>query len=59
MVSKWLLDRLNNSNPIGKGEYAQKLSYKLYKKGIDLSIPKYIEEAIKWVIGIQEKMNTL
>lgn len=54
-ASKWLLDRLGNSNPVGKGEYAQRISHKLYKKEIDLSVPEYIENSIKWIIGISEK----
>jgi putative ATP-dependent endonuclease of the OLD family len=39
-----------------KGEFAQKLSYKLAnKKGIKFSVPKYIEDAILWVTDIKPK----
>ncbi len=51
--AKWILERLENQKPIGKGEFAQLLSYKLNKHEISLSVPKYIEEAIKWIIGIE------
>ena len=51
--SKWILERLENQNPIGKGEFAQLISYKLSKNEISLSIPKYIEDSIKWLIGIE------
>lgn len=54
-ASKWLLDRLGNSNPVGKGEFAQRLSFKLNKNEVELSVPEYIENAIKWIIGIAEK----
>lgn len=52
-ASKWLLDRLEKSNPCGKGEYAQLLAYKLNNGEIELSVPSYIENAIKWVIPIK------
>jgi len=52
-AAKWILDRLENSNPVGKGEFAQLLAYNLNKNEISLSVPKYIEEAIKWVIGLR------
>ncbi len=51
--AKWILERLENQNPIGKGEFAQLLAYKLNKNQISLSVPKYIEYAIKWVTGIE------
>lgn len=54
-ASKWLLDRLSNSNPVGKGEFAQRIAYKLHLGKIELSVPKYIEDSIKWVIGIDSK----
>jgi len=54
-ASKWLIDRLENSNPTGKGEFAQLLSYKLRTGEVTLSVPEYIELGIKWVIGISEK----
>jgi putative ATP-dependent endonuclease of OLD family len=39
-----------------KGEFAQKLSYKLATKtGIKFSVPKYIEDAILWVTDIKPK----
>ena len=50
---QWILVRLEASNPIGKGEFAQLLAYKLNKNEISLSVPKYIENAVKWVIGIK------
>ena len=56
-ASKWLLDRLSNSNPVGKGDFAQRLAYKLHQNKIELSVPKYIEDAIKWVIGVVDKSN--
>jgi len=51
--AKWILDRLEASNPVGKGEFAQILAYKLNQSEISLSVPKYIEDAIKWSIGIE------
>ena len=54
-VAYWILCRLENAYPIGKGEFAQILSTKLSKGEIVLSVPEYIELAIKWVIGINEK----
>jgi hypothetical protein len=40
-----------------KGEFAQKLAYKLATEtGIDFAVPKYIEDAILWVTDI--KPNT-
>ena len=59
VASKWLLDRLVNSNPIGKGEFAQVLSFKLNKKEIELSVPEYIENSIKWLIGIPKVSTKL
>ncbi len=53
-AAQWLLERLQSSNPIGKGEFAQLLAHKLNQNAISLSVPKYIEDAIKWVIGIRE-----
>lgn len=39
-----------------KGEFAQKLSYKLANEsGIKFSVPKYIEDAILWVTDIKPK----
>lgn len=39
-----------------KGEFAQKLTYKLaIKTGIIFSVPKYIEDAILWVTDIKPK----
>jgi predicted ATP-dependent endonuclease of OLD family len=57
-AAKWIIDRLENSNPIGKGEFAQKLSYKIHSEGVELSVPKYIEDSIKWVIGISQNDTT-
>jgi len=57
-AAKWILERLENSNPIGKGEFAQKLSYKIHSEGIELSVPEYIKESIKWVIGISQNDTT-
>lgn len=54
-ASKWLLERLENSNPVGKGEFAQFLSFKLSKGEINLSVPAYIEDAIKWVIKVPDE----
>lgn len=56
-ASKWLLTRLENSDPVGKGEYAQMLSFKLNNKEISLRVPSYIENAIKFVIGIPENLT--
>lgn len=53
-AAKWILDRLENNNPIGKGEFAQLIAYKLTKGEISLSVPQYIKEAVKWVIGVKE-----
>lgn len=50
IAAKWILDRLNNNYPIGKGEFSQLLSFKLYKKELVLTPPKYVEEAIEWLI---------
>lgn len=58
VAAKWILDRLENSNPIGKGEFAQKLSYKIHSENIELSGPEYIKESIKWVIGISQNDTT-
>ncbi len=39
-----------------KGEFSQKLSYKLATvSGIEFSVPKYIEDAILWVANIKPK----
>ena len=39
-----------------KGEFAQKLAYKLATEtGIEFAIPKYIEDAILWVTDIKPK----
>lgn len=39
-----------------KGEFAQKLAYKLATEtGIEFSVPKYIEDAILWVTNIKPK----
>ena len=57
-AAKWILDRIENSNPIGKGEFTQKLSYKIHSEGVELSVPKYIKDSIKWVIGIPQKDTT-
>lgn len=39
-----------------KGEFSQKLSYKLATvSGIEFSVPKYIEDAILWVTNIKPK----
>ena len=57
IASKWLLDRLVNSNPVGKGEFAQLLSFKLNKGEVDLSVPQYIEDAIKWLIGVSKELT--
>lgn len=54
-AAKWLLDRLGYSNPMGKGEFAQQLALKLSKKEVILAVPAYIEEAIKWILGISVK----
>jgi predicted ATP-dependent endonuclease of OLD family len=51
-ASKWLLDRLEKSYPIGKGEFAQIISFKLNKNEINLDVPEYIENAIKWLISV-------
>lgn len=41
-----------------KGEFAQKLSYKLANESsIEFSVPKYIEDAILWVTGIKPKTS--
>jgi len=41
-----------------KGEFAQKLSYKLANEiGIDFSVPEYIERAILWVTDLKPKAN--
>ncbi|MBK6965348.1 MAG: hypothetical protein IPH20_15805 [Bacteroidales bacterium] len=55
IAAKWLLDRLGNSYPLGKGEFAQQLALKLNKREVSLSVPGYTEDAIKWAIGISEK----
>ena len=48
-----LLSLIENS----KGEYAQKLAYKLAtEKGIEFTVPKYIEDAILWVTDIKPKI---
>ena len=57
-AAKWILERLKNSNPIGKGEFAQMLSYKIHSEKIKLSVPEYIKESIKWVIGISQNDTT-
>lgn len=57
-AAKWILERIENSNPIGKGEFAQMLSYKIHSEKIKLSVPEYIKESIKWVIGISENDTT-
>lgn len=58
LAAKWILERLENSNPLGKGEFAQKLSYKTHLEDVELSVPKYIMESIKWVIGISQNDTT-
>ena len=36
-------------NSVGKGVNALKISQKLEKDGCDIVVPKYIEEAVKWI----------
>lgn len=50
-VAKCMLDKLENSNPVGKGEFAQNIAFALNNKAIDLAVPKYIEDAINWLIN--------
>lgn len=39
-----------------KGEFAQKLAYKLATEtGFEFTVPKYIEDAILWVTDIKPK----
>lgn len=41
-----------NKQALGKGQFAQKLAYKLSTESdIEFSVPKYIEDAILWVIN--------
>src|SRR5690606_29581114 len=48
----------NNKQVLGKGQFAQKLAYKLStESNIDFSVPKYIENAILWVIN--KEKNTV
>jgi hypothetical protein len=56
-ASKWFLERLNNSNPVGKGEFAQALAYKLNKGDVKLKIPEYISDAIIWVTNNNAKVQ--
>jgi len=47
-----LLSLIENS----KGEFAQKLAYKLATEtGLEFTVPKYIEDAILWVTDIKSK----
>lgn len=45
------------STKMGKGLYAQQLLEKTEDNNLDLTIPNYIEDAIKWVIGSAEGEN--
>ncbi|AJA70194.1 AAA ATPase domain [Myroides sp. A21] len=45
-----------NKQVLGKGQFAQKLAYKLSSEtNIEFSVPKYIEDAILWVINNEKK----
>lgn len=50
----WLLETIENYSEIGKGRFAQKLAYQLSCKNLDFTVPKYIEDAVRWVIGKED-----
>lgn len=51
-----LLQRIDSSE-IGKGLYAQVLADEIARKTIDVSVPKYIREAILWACGLNESIE--
>lgn len=56
LIAYELLDYIETSQnkskqKLGKGQYAQKLAFKLNTDSSEFAVPKYIEDAILWVIN--------
>ena len=42
---------------MGKGVFAQKMALQLAKSKVGFTVPKYIEDAVKWVIKQDHEKN--